>query len=467
MNSDNLLNKKFLQSKLLSDESLHIPIAFLNLSTRTRNVLNREKIYFVHQLKNLKVIDVFNWKNLGILSIEDLRNELERAEAKLSKRQSLKTKSIDKEITDIKLFPSETCLSKKDKLKAAINKHVALLNLDQRCLVSEISSSYKEERRKDVKELTKFLKKNYSIHKTAKLLNVSALNLRKLLCHEYNCNSMHLLKKKLKIKRTKRTIDKKKLERLRMTKEIYDKCHTLQKTADELHITRERVRQLLRKGEKLGLFKYELYKQKKREQERGESRNKLKDLMNNYDRISLINEIKMLISPSKICMKLNIAKDDFDRLLKHFNIDYQEYQRLARLGQCLAQYSLIVDTLGHHPTTTEMCSRKHWRGIWSKIDRYWGSIDKFRKEFGIEKPKFKIHPNTLIAVKKVAERKRLNKKERKEKMLNLIQREGPISRKVIIAKLGFKTAALDNYIKELLAERLLTRINVGKYAISE
>jgi len=300
----------------------------------------------------------------------------------------------------------------------------------------------------------RYMKKYYSIKKVSEVLGIPHYSVRNFLFSKYNCNTISQLRKRMRIKRIPSA---NKIDKLKKVKEVYDRCLTLQKAAEELGITRERVRQLLREGERLGLFKYEVYREKR-----------IEELLQKYDRNSLVKEIKMFISPSKICLKLNITHNEFKKLLDYFSIDYQEYRRLARMGKCLEEYSLIVDTLGHHPTTTEMNSRKEWRLTWRKISRLWGNIENFRKEFGIEKPKQRVHPNSMAAFRRAAkiraEKMKLVKEERKRRLLNLIKEKGPLSFESIYDRLKSSSGTILRYLNGLAKEGLILRVGKGRQA---
>ncbi|HUU49843.1 MAG TPA: hypothetical protein VMW81_02650 [Nitrospinota bacterium] len=327
---------------------------------------------------------------------------------------------------------------KKDSNLELFDKDYSIKKLDN------IKLNYEYWRKEETKRIVKLLKKSYSIKDVAKSMNMSFMTIRNMLFAEYKCNNITQLRKKLKIKRP---LSQKKIEKLKKVKKLYDKLHTLQKTANALGITRERVRQLLRDGEKYGIFKYEIFREKKFE-----------ELLQIYNRDYLVREIKTTISPSKICLRLGITEREYYNLLEYYNIDSKEYRRLARMGKWVEKYTQIVDTLGHHPSTYEMSTRKDWKTVWSKITKYWGNIDNFRKEFGIEKPKHKIHPNTRQAWKNMIERKKEIKRENKRKMLDIIKEDGPIGSKSIMNKFGFKRANVLIYINELLEENLITRI---------
>lgn len=191
----------------------------------------------------------------------------------------------------------------------------------------------------------------------------------------------------------------KEISRLKEIKKVYEKCLTLQKTGDELGITRERVRQLLKKGEQIGLYTYlNTWKRKKK---------KLRELTKKYNKNILLNVIKDIYGCNKICKELDLKKHELKYLLNYYAIDYSEYCKLMSMKKYIREYSQIVENIGHHPSTTEMNKRKDWRSVWAGIDRYWGDMETFRRDYGIEKPKHKLNPRTKIAFKNYLQKKEL------------------------------------------------------------
>jgi len=310
----------------------------------------------------------------------------------------------------------------------------------------------------NLKKIIRLFKKYGFLPDVARITDIPAATLRKILMKEFGIGLFEL-RQKLGIKKSclkRRAIDRKAF-RFQQVKEAYERLGTLERTGKELGLTRQRVSQILSKGKQLGLFSYE------------RKSSNLRTLKRELSREILIKDIELLCSGTKICLKYNINNTKLKTLLQYFNIDLKEYQRATRAGKYIQGYSKIVDALGYHPTTTELNSRPEWRKIWVGIDRYWDSIDNFRKAFGIEKPKQKVHPNTLLAFQKSKEKRSLIKREKKEKVLNLIRQEGPISAALIRNKLELKPAMTWNYIKELSEGDLISKTGKGsgvKYAIT-
>ncbi len=239
-------------------------------------------------------------------------------------------------------------------------------------------------------------------------------------------------------------------ERMRLVKRLYDEYGTLSKVGSLLKLTRERVRQLLNKGEKYKLFTYELT----RDRVLGEavnriSKERLRDLIfttkNQFD-ISSILEIDMHL---------------LQRLMKYYNIDLESYKQDARYKKCISQYSEMVSQIGYHPSTTVMQRNKEWRKIWVKIDRLWGSFDNFRREFGIQKPKHKMHPNTIVAWRLSKEKRMAKKKEKVSNVYKLVKNSGPIGCLKISKQTGYRRQNVNIYLNQLISSGVIQRIGEG------
>lgn len=312
-----------------------------------------------------------------------------------------------------------------------------------------------KKRKAEIRIIIKLWRIHFSLAKVARILELPYKYILNLLETEANTNNLSDLRK---IYRIRRPLSMNMSNKLLKIKSLYDQFHTLQKVADILGVTRERIRQLLSKGEEYGLYEYEVHRDAK-----------FKELIGRHGRDSIIEEIKHHISRGKICASLNIPIVYFIKLLKYYNIDSKYYYDLARKSKCLNEYSKIVDHLGYHPTTTEMISRPSWRAIWARIDRYWGNIDKFRKEYGIEKPIHRIHVNTLACFQNNLNKRIKNKKTKVDMLINLINDLGPIGASKICEITGLSRSLVNIYLKQLFLNKAIIKQGVGmntKYLIS-
>jgi predicted transcriptional regulator len=136
-------------------------------------------------------------------------------------------------------------------------------------------------------------------------------------------------------------------------------------------VTRERVRQVLVKGTKYGLFNY-----------RGHE----------YVYISkedLLSALEKDPVPGRAAKILGASSTYLRRLLISYGITAQkleEFRLNKRKKKAVDEYRTIKEQLGHHPTTTELQYNKKWRPLSARIYKLWGSTDRFREEFDIPKP---------------------------------------------------------------------------------
>ena len=168
---------------------------------------------------------------------------------------------------------------------------------------------------------------------------------------------------------------------------LYLQHKTLQKTADSMGVTRERIRQLLETGERYGLFRYVTSRQQR-----------LAELIQRISREDIIVGIVNLEKTFEICTKYKISLTEYFGLIKHYQIQTRDLYLEGKHKKYLLMYSRIVDILGHHPSTSELQhSNRRWRYLNVAICKLWGSIDKFRREYGIDKPPHKFSLNTKAA----------------------------------------------------------------------
>lgn len=420
--------------------SLVIGIPYSTLYSTLKQKLGGNFKQFMHQFKR---------RHIRRLSHKD------KIRAALKVPKTVRIQERDKEYVCekdklIKLFEEHGSLQKVSEITNIPCS--VLYNLFKIKLDLDIPRKAKKTKYKyNIDKLVRLYKKHGFLPYVSKITGIPTHSLYGMLTKHFGMKLFEV-RKKLGIRRSclKRRDLERNSSRYQQIKEAYERLGTLAKAGEELHLTRERVRQILNQGEKRGVFIYELNREKR-----------FREILQKYDRGSLIKEIRMLISPSRICMKLGIKISDFKKLLEYFTIEYKEYHLSAVMGKTAEKYSQIVDAIGHHPTTTEMNTKTEWRAIWGAIDRYWGNIDNFRKEYGIEKPKQKVHTNTLLAFQKSKEKRNLIKKEKIEKVIYLIKQKGPISLALIRNKLVLKPAMAWIYIRELLEKGLISKTGKG------
>lgn len=161
------------------------------------------------------------------------------------------------------------------------------------------------------------------------------------------------------------------LERLHEVYNLYKEKGTLEAVGRQIGVTRERVRQLLVQGSKLGLFEYRPYDYPFVPKEK------------------ILDDFRRCLSKNEVAKANGITTNYLHELLTAYNITPEDLRSLRINGhklQCIEQYNHIKNKLGHHPTTTELQKVNSWRYHWMKIDRLYGSFNAFREELNIPKP---------------------------------------------------------------------------------
>lgn len=161
------------------------------------------------------------------------------------------------------------------------------------------------------------------------------------------------------------------VERLTKVHVLYKEHGTLEAVGREMGLTRERVRQLLVKGSRLGLFEYKPF------------------TFPYVPKEKLIADYTHFLSLSKVAQINKISPSYLRKLMTAYSITHNELDfcaKEARKARCVEQYNRIMDKLGHHPTTTELQATSEGHTLHTRINRLWGSIDAFRQELNIPKP---------------------------------------------------------------------------------
>jgi hypothetical protein len=161
--------------------------------------------------------------------------------------------------------------------------------------------------------------------------------------------------------------------RLRQAYELYIELGTLEAAGGELGVTRERVRQLIRRGVEHGLFESPI------------GREPL-----SISPQSFLDLIAKHGSLSRVARHLAVAKGKLDSWRRESAVSNDDL-RLAlsryRKSECLREYNELVERVGHHPTTTELEFRiPGARALYARIARHWPSFAAFRRELGIAPP---------------------------------------------------------------------------------
>src|SRR5262245_5457313 len=159
--------------------------------------------------------------------------------------------------------------------------------------------------------------------------------------------------------------------RLRSIYDLYRRLGTLEAVGRNVGLTRERVRQLLVSGTKLGFFKYQ---------------------PREYPYIAkdkLLADYRVSLSLDKVAELNNVPTAYISKLLTAYRVRRNELRAIGKEGRkdrCIEEYRAITSQLSHHPTTTELQSTPKGHSLNARIVRLWGSTDAFRETLNIPAP---------------------------------------------------------------------------------
>lgn len=240
-------------------------------------------------------------------------------------------------------------------------------------------------------------------------------------------------------------------ERLFQVHRLYEEKGTLSAVGRELGITRERVRQLLVQGARLGLFDY------------------LPRAYPVVPKAKLVDDYLTHLNLNNVARANNTSLSIIKKLLTAYGISNKELKSLRKEGQkarCVKEYHLITQQLGHHPTTTEIQRRKAWKYLDRKINKLWGSIDGFRTELSVPKPP-QGNPRFSEDVQKWRQHKReiavIRRIEHLDRIRECLKLAGALSAREIAAECGLKLVRAWFLIKLLLTTGEITKTGSSAY----
>jgi hypothetical protein len=226
----------------------------------------------------------------------------------------------------------------------------------------------------------------------------------------------------------------------------YQKGGTLECVANKMGLTRERIRQILIKGTRLGLFNYT-----------GRE-------YHYVDKSKLIEDYEKYLSLSTVAKINGMTTSYLKRTLTAYKITEQYLQTLritSMKNECIEFYRKIEKELGHSPTTTELQYKPKWRYLSMKISRLWGSIDTFREELQIPKPIRKFPE----ATRKWQENHRhiafIVRMQKLDQIRDCLIKAGPLSCTEIACECHIKLPAALRFLNLLLARGELIREGAG------
>lgn len=151
---------------------------------------------------------------------------------------------------------------------------------------------------------------------------------------------------------------------------LYQKEGSLERVGKLMNLSRERVRQLLNKGTKLGLFEYKIRSQ----------------IPANLSKEKITEDYKNILSLKRVANYNGISMHQLSRILLQHRLTSRELNAIRIEGRrmyCINQYKLFVNKWAGHPSTTDLEKTSDGTSLFNKINRLWGSMDAFRKELDI------------------------------------------------------------------------------------
>ena len=310
-------------------------------------------------------------------------------------------------------------------------------------------------------ELVKVFKENGGVlEKTAKELQISPAQARYMLANKFGMGIIALRKILGINKYNKSILSAQKIKKFKKVEEAFKKWGNLAEAGKELTLTAERVRQLLEEGKKYGVVTYLNPKQRRNA--------RLEELITTISKEELIRNLFSLNLRKDVCSNLKISYEDLSDLLKYYDIDLKNYHRPMKMDKWFKEYSKFVETLGHHPTATELQSNPKGSTINGAIIRFWGSLEKFREKNGILKPKHNIHPNTIKTCIGPLKEKIKQKQIKKDLVLDLFNQRKTMTVNEISLALNYRTAVVSLYLRELLIEgKIIKKSTSGRTVLYE
>ena len=239
--------------------------------------------------------------------------------------------------------------------------------------------------------------------------------------------------------------------------EAYWRYGSLQAAGDHLGLTRERVRQLIKRGVDNELF---------------------------------LNPIKKFLPPSKevvvellrkhgslkrAALDSNISPQSFTALIEKYGIaqaDLTKYAMEVRRGRCIKEYYRYRNSLGHDPTTTELendIPKRGARALYARIVRYWDSFNSFRSELDVPVPR-QGNPNLRSDVAEAFERRRqvaaIKREELEDVIVNVLKKhETGLRIRELCETANSKDATTRKILKQLIARGLVRKESVDSYIL--
>ncbi len=274
--------------------------------------------------------------------------------------------------------------------------------------------------------------------------------------HEYNREKYSTKKEKnKKLPKKLRALSPYKAIFYKEINQLYKEYGTLEKVGEKKGLTRERIRQILVKGNKYKLFEYPIKKEVI-------TYNFLIDYYKNRE--ELIDELYTCKKKGEMINVLSANELSFNKLLSYHNLNLVELKIFLKKRKLKIQYDEYVQRLGHHPTTTEMNEKKETRNIWVKITRYWGSMADFRQEFKypvIKQGNPKIKENVRDWQQQRSALVMLRKKSYMEIISKTLSESGPLNKKYLARECNINEQNCLNILNSMIKRGEIIRLKRG------
>jgi len=181
-------------------------------------------------------------------------------------------------------------------------------------------------------------------------------------------------------------LDSPRVKKIIKIHQLYQITGNLEKVGREYGVSRERIRQLLIQGDKLGLFRY---------------RKKSLLAAERLSREKILEDYSGVLRLTRVARMNQISPGLLKKILSEYQISRDELKAIRTekgKAESVRKYISIVEQIGHHPSSSELQREKEGRYLTTKINRLWGSIRTFRQELGIEKINRKQRTLLLPAV---------------------------------------------------------------------
>lgn len=442
--------------------SLDSDVKLLALSARSYHALEARGVEKIRDLLKYDSLQkLLEIRNIGKASAFEILHTIRRLKAaneelSLFKKEPLISLS---ELRDCPIFSNEILPNATVVLNPKLEEHkIESLRLSPRCMRCLKSENIENLSRLLNTYPQQLLRHNNFGLRSLKELQTRLFNFLKWNMDEYlsfSAFTRTVEKNEVVRPKTLRRLirERKKRQKALEVKKLYDTLGTYEAVARALGITRERVRQILEDATE----REWLFHETKHDQRR-------KFLTDQLPKGKFVTELLAHGSIQKLAKRLGMKADNIKELANQYNVDVSELRERYLRREVLRLYREMVNVLGYHPAATVMQRNKKWHSLNSRICRIWGSMNNFRREFGLPIPRLgNPHFVEDVAHARLERKRRAEqrKEERKECIVNMAKTFGYVQTKIIRTRIGIKNATLYPLLNELISENKLARERSG------